>query len=474
MNYEVAIVGAGPGGTVLARELAKKNISVTIFEKGNYEELGHDWSDAVEKEPLEKAGFELPELEEDYWVGDLVKDGENEEGIFEPHAFPTLNVFSPDKDTVKEIDFNLIVTDRRKLGQKLVDQAIKEGAKVKYEHEGLELIYRDHGGEELDDVEVTGVRVKDLNSGKIEEVKADIVVESSGFECVLRKSLPDHNELSKPFSEENFAIVQREVRRRDTEKSKEDKIPDHYRYGFHSGYQWTHIHTDDKIDVGAGVKEKANVPDPEEILENFIGKHPSIKDKKIRGGRSRCIVGNSLTNFVLPGFLVLGDAASTSIPTTGCGVGSALMSGLWSAEVLEEAAEEDRNDMDKLWEINKKFYLENQRGSNLAALSGTREMLQSFNHEELNFLFEKNLLGSKTLEKAINGKFGTDNMLKSLKGAIRGIENPKLISKLIKILFIGKMIKNHYKNYPEKWSLEDYIEWKEKSEKLFKLCKEIN
>ena len=32
-NFDVIVVGAGPAGTVLARELAKKGISVVLLEK---------------------------------------------------------------------------------------------------------------------------------------------------------------------------------------------------------------------------------------------------------------------------------------------------------------------------------------------------------------------------------------------------------------------------------------------------------
>ena len=32
-NFDVIIVGAGPAGTVLAQELAKKDISVVLLEK---------------------------------------------------------------------------------------------------------------------------------------------------------------------------------------------------------------------------------------------------------------------------------------------------------------------------------------------------------------------------------------------------------------------------------------------------------
>jgi len=473
MSYRVVVIGAGPGGALLARELARKGIKVALYEQGVYESLGHDWSDAVEKAPLEAAGFALPRLQEKRWTGSLVKEGNNlENGLFEPHPIPRLKIYSPDGKSAKEIEFGLITTDRRNLGKALVRQAEEAGAVIYYHHQGLELLF--HGtGNQLDNVEVYGARVKNLNTGEVKEVKADVVVESSGFNSVLRRSLPKSTGLATPFSEKDFALVQREVRVRDVNKAKEDYIPDHYRYGYHSGYQWTHVHTPEKIDIGAGVRYNAGYPDPEEIIGDFIYRHPSITDRKLRGGRSLCLVGRPLTNFVASGFLVLGDAASISIPTTGCGTGSAMMAGLWASRVLEEAACENRNDLQKLWQFNCKFYLENERGSNLAALSGMRLMLQSLEHGELNFLYQRNLLDAKTLEKAINGKMETGGLLQKATAILAGYSRPAILGKLVRMVMLGKKIKTHYCHYPEEWLAKEYIKWKRRTDELFKQAESL-
>lgn len=59
-NFHVVIIGAGPGGTLLARECALRGIKVTLYEKGSYEKLGHNWSDAVERSAIAAAGFPIP------------------------------------------------------------------------------------------------------------------------------------------------------------------------------------------------------------------------------------------------------------------------------------------------------------------------------------------------------------------------------------------------------------------------------
>jgi flavin-dependent dehydrogenase len=467
MKYRVVVIGAGPGGAVLARELAKKGVGVTIYEKGEYEELGHDWSDVVERMALEAVGFEMPRLDNNRWIGSLVKKNVSHKGIFEPHAISRLKIFSPGYQSMKDIELRMITTDRRNLGKTLVDQAVEAGADIKYGYEGLGLLYREKNSSDASGVEVFGVKVKNFSTKKEELINADVVVESAGFNCVLRKSLPYYTGLANSFKDGEFALVHREVRLRDKELAKKDQFPDHYRYGFNTGYQWSHVHDDDRIDVGSGVRHDPTNPDPKDIIEEFISRHPSITDKKIRGGRSLCIVGQPLTNFVTNGFFVLGDAASTSVPTTGCGAGSAMLMGLWAAPVIAEAAMENRNDINKLWEINTKFYLNSSRGGNFAALTGLRSILQNLSHDDLDFLYRKDIMDRSTLQDTINGIFTPPKPLTLLKTLVRGFTRPDILLRLSKATGMGTKIIQHYKNYPEKWDGQQFYKWKKGAEKLF-------
>jgi len=468
MTYNVVVIGAGPGGVVLACELAKKGISVVIYEKGLYEDLGHDWSDAMELIAFRDAGFEMPVLDGLEWKGTLVKEHRNATGIFEKHAVPRLKICSPGLTSFKEVDFSMITTDRLRLGRLLVDQAVAAGAQIFYRHQGIKLTYKANGRRGPDGVEVNGVIVRDLESGIDATVQADLIVESSGFQSVLRKSLPVFTGLADPFQDSDFALVHREVRgyNQHSQEQGTADIPDHYRYGFHTGYQWTHIHNRDSIDVGAGVKNDPANPDPKDLIEEFISRHPAITDQRIRGGRSLCIVGKPLLNFVSNGFIVIGDAASTSVPTTGCGAGSAMLIGLWAADVAAEAARENRNDIDKLWEINAKFYCDSDRGKSFAALAALRVMLQQLSHHELDFLFSKNLMDAATLQNAVNGIFKPPTLKKMLQSFCGGIANPTILLKLNKAISGAVRIYKHYQKYPRTWDADTFETWEKKANKL--------
>ncbi len=471
-NFRVIVIGAGPGGVILARELAGQGITVEIYEKGSYEDLGHDWSDAVEIVALKAAGLPMPHLEGLNWVGELVKEAPGAPGIFEKHAVPRLLLCSPGLLNCKAVAFKMITTDRRRLGQLLVDQALEKGAKIYYRQEGKKLLYREKSGYGPDSVEIYGVSVTDSETGEEKELTADLVVESSGFKSVLRTSLPLSTGLADQFSDDDFALVHREVRLYDPGSSGENAVPDYYRYGFHKGYQWSHIHNGETIDIGAGVKNVPDRPDPKALIEEFISRHPAIKSEKLRGGRSLCIVGRPLTNFVAKGFLVLGDAASTSVPTTGCGAGSAILSALWSADEIIRAAREGVIDLQRLWPINARFFRAGQRGASFAALTPLRTMLQTLNHGELDFLFARELLDAETLEYAVNGKFKLPGIGKKLQAFTGGLGKPKLLLKLNTAVTSAAQIYKHYLDYPAAWDSERYRSWKEKAELLHLKIKE--
>jgi len=470
-DFHIVVIGAGPGGTLLARECARRGIRVTLFEKGSYEKLGHDWSDAVERSAIAAAGFPIPERKDGRWQGEYVKDASGR-GLYEPHAVDKLTVYSPDYSSAKMITFKMITLDRQNFAQTLADQAKEAGADIRFGVSGIYLLYRETGERTLDGVEVYGVKIKDESTGKESEVMADLVVESSGFSSVLRTSLPAYTGIADPFKQSDFAIVHREVRKLDKKLTETDIYPDHYRYGFFTGYQWTHVHNDGSIDVGAGVQNKESNPDPEDLIKECISRHPSILAEKIRGGRSLCIVGLPIRSFVTNGFIVLGDAAATSIPTTGCGAGSAMFAALWALPAIEASVKNGKADVSLLWGLNKAFYLDNPRGSHIAALSILRVILQTLTHEELNFLFRKDIMDEKSLESAINGIYEKPTLSQMFKTLTRGIIRPSTLIKLSRASSEGNKMLAHYSRYPAAYDAKKYTEWKKIADEIFQTASE--
>lgn len=464
-EFKVVVAGAGPGGCVFARDLARAGINVTVYEKGDYESLGHDWSDAVERSALAETGLDAP-FEGALNTGPLVKTKDPAgvvTGIYEQHAYPWMEVWSPDYSSRKIVNFRYVTADRRALGKLLADQAEKAGAEILFRHEALDLISA--GGGSLDDVDVKGIVVKDCRTGATRSVQADIVADDTGSQAVLRTKLPAATGIAGKFSGDEFAMVFRTVRKRD--KNRIDPVSDHYRYGYKTGYQWIQYLNEDEIDTGAGVRHDPKNPDPKSIVEEFISRHPSISGEVIRGGGGLCLVGRSPASLVARGFVVIGDAAAQTIPMTGCGAGGAMVGGKYAAEVVLAAAQKGKTGCDALWEYNCKWFTGSQRGAHYAGLNALRNILQDLTHEEISFLFRQDILSGEMLTNSINGIFTLPDLPTMLRTLARGISKPSILLKLNAATRAGTKIFKHYMAYPRQWDANIFESWRLKADQLW-------
>ncbi len=450
----VVIVGAGPAGCILARDLSRGGVKVTVIEKKQPEELGHNWSDAVERCALAEVGFDVPPPAGQN-VGPLVK-ADGKEGIFEEHSYPQMDVWAPDYSCRKEINFRYITTDRKALAKLLLQQA--EGAEFRFGCEAGELIYE---GVSLDSLNVTGLRVRNCSDDSEDAVMADIVVDAGGLKAVLRTQLPAASGIAAPFTDADLAFVFRSVRRRD--ESINEELRDHYRYGYNTGYQWVQRLNEHEIDSGAGVRLGYEGPQPPEIVEEFISRHPSISSEVVRGGQGICLVGRSPFSLVAGGFMVVGDAAGQTIPMTGCGAGAAMVGAKLAAETI--LAADGRSDLAALWSYNYMWFVESRRGANGAALIAMKNILQDLSHEETSFLFRKDVLSGAMLTDSINGLFREAGARDTVKTLLGCISRPGLLLKLSRASAVGGAIYKHYLNYPK--TPAGFTAWSAKSAALF-------
>ena len=463
--YQVVIAGAGPGGALLARELAGAGVSVAVYESKTETGLGHNWSDAVEKSALAAAGFEIPAANDNQYEGRLVKTDEYDDNLFEPHRIAPLEIRFPDLSgkTRKGVDFSYITTDRKVLGRRLAEYARQAGAKMFFQHRVDGLLGDTEGP--LEKVRVQGLRVTDKSSGVTSDVSADLVVDATGYLSLLRTGLAGVPALNRHFAGGDLAYACRTVRRLDTSRAQTDDLADHYRYGAFKGYFWTHLHHADTIDIGGGVREEPGRIDPMGVIREMIADRPSVSDEELRGGGGVVLVGKSPWTLVAGGFAAVGDAAGQVIPTTGCGVGGALTGAMFAAEVIKTALDNGGCTLGALWPYNRNWFF--NRGCHFAALSALKEILQDLSHEEISFLMRKDIMSGQMLTPTINGVFQAPDLPTMAKTLVNGISRPSLLMRLNKATTLGKRIFSHYRNYPPRWDPAEFQKWTAKAEALF-------
>ncbi len=464
-DVQVVIAGAGPGGALLARQLASAGVSVAVYEVKKEGTLGHNWSDAVEKSALAAAGFEMPVIEKGRYRGKLVKKSEDDDNLFEPHRMDRLEIRFPDLSgaTRTPVDFRYITTDRRALGRMLAEQAAAAGAKIFYQHR-VDGLVGDLDGS-LGQIHVRGLRVTDAQNGNMADVMADVVVDATGYLSLLRTTLTGAPALNRQFSGGDLAYACRTIRRLDARRVADDDLTDHYRYGAFKGYFWTHLHHEDSIDVGGGVREEPGRIDPMSVITEMIAHRPSITDEELGGGGGIVLVGRSPSALAASGFVAVGDAAGQVIPTTGCGVGGAMTGALLASDAIAAALKKGGCTIGNLWPYNRNWF--SGRGSHLAALSAVREILQDLSHDDISFLMRKDIMSGEMLTPTINGIFQAPDLPTMARTLINGLTRPRLLVKLNQATTLGKKIFAHYHNYPKTWDPSAFDKWATRTEKLF-------
>lgn len=132
----VCIAGAGPGGLLLGKELAKAGMDVIILEATSQESFykKYIWSDALELSILQDAGLPVPFAKGNRWYGYGVKGQHTGLELYEPIRQSELGIYSPgySQHTVTDVDFRFIVTNRTALQRVQMKQTLAAGAQVRF------------------------------------------------------------------------------------------------------------------------------------------------------------------------------------------------------------------------------------------------------------------------------------------------------------------------------------------------------
>ncbi len=304
-KYDVAIVGAGIAGSVAARLLAEKNISVLLLEKttfsGEKAACGglFDWpyfnrhvhDSNIFEQRIRKNVFHLP------W-GKVV--------------------FHCDQVTVK----------RRKFDRYLAEQARKAGAIVKHQQKVLSYVVQKSGCVRLE--------VKNISTGEIWEAHASIILLADGPKSLAHQNPVFGKQLKKRFWAYAYAYEVDSV----VVPADEAHIyfaPQLYPWG----YGW--IFPDKEVSnvgVGAVLPELRKKPlkgQMQTLLQHFPATAQLLKKRKIvdkKGGYLPMWMLNRLSD---DSQLVMGDAAGMISPLFGAGIDYAIEAAEACVPVVENA-----------------------------------------------------------------------------------------------------------------------------------------
>jgi len=312
-QYDVIVIGAGPGGSIAAKTAAKKGLSVLMIEKR--QEIGDPvrCAEGVSKVLLRK------HIEPDHrWICADVKGS---------------RIFSPDGTMIEmaeEISGGEVgyVLERKLFDRALAYESAKAGADVVVKTRATGLI--------TEDGFVRGVKLMHL--GEEKEVRSKLVIGADGIESKVGRWAGIDTSL-KPADIETCAQF----------LMSGTGIDQDYCYFYlgnemaPSGYIWVFPKGDGLANVGIGILgSKSGKKHAMDYLSEFVRqKFPDGDILEIDVGGVP--VSGSIERTIANGLMLVGDAARQSDPITGGGIINAMEAGRIAGEVAFEAI--SRNDV---------------------------------------------------------------------------------------------------------------------------------
>ncbi len=427
---KILVAGAGHGGLISAAKLAEKGYDVTVFEKKERDEIGHDWEDRFTFSLLEKLiGIKETEFPENCWRyrGDCA---------FVSPAKRKKVIINYKADTRQRVMW------RKPLIGMLIDNAVKCGTRIKF---GTEIV-----APIIENDKVKGVKTSDG------DFYADLVIDAAGVFSPVRTQLPEKFGIEKQPKHGDLFYAYRAY----FERNKDYPVPDvpFEVYMYHEGEQglsWFNTY-DECCDVLIGRIEKFGDEKVKEQLEIFKKDHPWLGDNIINGGSYGVIpVRRPLAVMVADGYAAVGDSAFMTTPMNGMGIDLSLLAGEILADTVIMLGEKQYS-KENLWVYNRDFH--RLYGGETAKNEGLKNAILSLPSEGVDFLFENEVIQSSDLAGA-----GKNTKFSALLGKFkRGMKAPKYFFALINGLIKGSKASGTYRKAPENYSPDAVSAWSKK------------
>ena len=313
-DYDVVIVGGGPGGSTTAYLLSKFGFQVLIIDKENF--------------PRPKLCGGLLTYKTFRLLNRVF--GETESSLTDKHILnfraDNYEVFYKDKPMVnKHSEIPFLFVDRKIYDSFLLDKAREAGAEI------IE-------GEKVKAVDFSTMEVV-TSTGK--GFSSRFIVGADGVNSVIRKELFSAGRVDAHDWKRNLATgLEVFVDRDETTKAIDHPM---VFFGFvRWGYSWV-FPNKDVIVVGSGGLNTANRSDLLKSFHNFLSSLNLNEGRVSRIAGHPVPYGNFLQRPVSENFLLVGDAAGFADPVTGEGIFYAQRSAELAAWAIRECAHNNRN-----------------------------------------------------------------------------------------------------------------------------------
>lgn len=367
MNYDVIVIGAGPGGSSFAREAAKGGLNVIVVEKKKDlgtpvrcgEGIGMHWVDSLGLKITNGVGYGI--------------DGA---AVYSPNGRELIVSTPETKGYVVErkiFDKHIAISAARAgahfMPKTMVTGLVKEGGRI------------------------AGVNA--LRDGEELEVRAPLVVSAEGMEAKIAREA-GFNAKTDPYDVDScyeYEMVNVECRRLIELYFGNALAP--------RGYVWVFPKGNDYANVGIGVGGSMNA-DPKALLDKFIASNPRFAKAEpieVKGGVIS--VGAPIDSFVKDNFMVIGTAAHQVDPIHGGGIGLAIEAGEIAAKHAIASCEKQDYSEAALKGYEKEW--REVQEPKLSKRLKLRKVIEQLSDDDFNHIFKE--VGDSDILKVLDSDF---------------------------------------------------------------------
>ena len=439
MSAKIIVAGGGHGGIATAILLAEKGYDVTVYEKNSRENMGYDWTDIFAPGSLKDIGLALPD-----------------ESLFEYKTDMTFYSTDERKAIYQDVplDEREIKMERRDIYNMIIEKAEKHGVKFVYSCK-------------IEAPIIDGTRVVGIKTDK-GDIYGDLIIDACGCGSPVRMNLPKNFRIQKaPSKNEKFYVYRAFYNKVDGAVA-EDKYKVCLLPEGKTGIGWV-ASEEEYTDLLIGRFEPFDLEEAERTADVYRSKNPTLGTELVRGGQFVQIpVRQPLSVMVCDGYAAIGDSAFMTVPIIGSGIANSFR----AAKILAETILDDfdnKYSAETLWKYQLRFYKE--LGSGLAPLAVVKLLLTKLTPEQLNYIFEKNILTSQEMTITANSTGMSDFFHFSPDLPKRGLAIIKDKELTKEILWVAKKMVEVIivcSTIPKEYSRSDVFKWAWKYDQIFR------
>lgn len=427
--YTAIVAGAGHGGLTAAYNLAKNGWKVIVVEAEKREKIGHDWHDTMKIDTISQCGFDF-----------------TDESVFLPYISacftnPAKSVKIP---TGKKPLKNFGYISRKYLVNYLIDECEKAGVEFRFETKALCGI--------ITGKSVAGITV--LANGKKEDLYGDVVIDATGMDSAIRKTLPWSFGIEKEIDKKDTFFAYRAYFEKDKNEASKYKYNICFFHCGKPGMDWL-VCNDDYADILVGGFGGLTDEQIKTAIADYKEEYPFFDESKIiSGGGSvkKIPLRKALPLFVADNYAAVGDSASMVEPLSGSGINLSMKAGKLLADTLIDS--DGDFSIESLWKYQHEYF--KRYGEKQITPDILRIFLSSLDSKDIDALFEQKFLTINELGKSEDKGLDLKNILEKARCIA---ENQSLHLPLVKMgasvakmkIACKAMPCSYNKNKTEKW-----------------------